>query len=54
LIVPTAFTGDTIEPEIARPSSPTKEKSPSWTAGGGEKVKSTDPPQETPRCPKTV
>jgi hypothetical protein len=47
LIVPTAFTGDTIEPEIDKPSSPAKEKSPSWTAGGGEKVKAGDPSHET-------
>jgi hypothetical protein len=47
LSVPAAFTGDTIVPEIATPSSLAKEKSPSWTAGGGEKVKAADPPHET-------
>ena len=42
-----AFTGDTIEPEIAKPSSPANEKSPSWTAGGGENTRAADPPHET-------
>jgi hypothetical protein len=46
-MVPTAFTGDTNVPEIARPSAPKNENSPFLPDDAGANVKGADVPHET-------